>query len=76
MDEVVGGAVAPDPFSVCKAKLVPQGILDELHNGQPERRSEPGGGSHRRPTFVTERVVAGGMGVLCLRQPAVKSFQY
>ena len=39
-------------------------------NAQSERDC----GSHRAPTFVTERVVAGGIVVLYLRQPAVKSF--
>lgn len=33
MDEVVSGPVTPDPLSVYKAKLFPQGILNKLHNG-------------------------------------------
>lgn len=39
-------------------------------------QSEREYGSPRGPTFVTERVVAGGMVVLYLRQLAVMSFQY
>lgn len=35
-----------------------------------------GYGSHGVPTFITDCVVSGGIREECLRQPAVKSFQY
>lgn len=76
MDEVVGGPVAPDPLSMCKAKLFSQGILDKLHNGQPQRSERRRRWKPPRTNICDGKGRGGRMVGLCLRQPAVKSFQY
>ena len=42
MDKVVGGTVAPDPFSMRKAQFYSQGFFDELHDSQPRRLRQRG----------------------------------
>lgn len=43
-------------------------LYDDQSHGDKER--------HNVPTFLIEAIMEGGMGALCLRQPAVNSLQY